>query len=39
MVVKQRGQNPKTGRKGELKVNLAFYTARLLYDLFEPIAP
>ena len=35
MVDKQGGQNPKTGRKDELKVNLGFYTARLLYDLFE----
>ena len=34
MVDKQGGQNPKTGRKDELKVNLGFYTARLLYDLF-----
>jgi len=37
MVDKQGGQNPKTGRKDELKVNLGFYTARLLYDLFAPI--
>ena len=35
MVDKQGGQNPKTGRKDELKVNLGFYTARLLYDLFK----
>ncbi len=34
MVDKQGGQNPKTGRNDELKVNLEFYTARLLYDLF-----
>jgi len=33
MVDKQGGQNPKTGRQDELKVNLEFYTARLLYDL------
>jgi hypothetical protein len=33
MVDKQGGQNPKTGRKDKLKVNLGFYTARLLYDL------
>jgi len=39
MVDKQGGQNPKTGRKDELKVNLGFYTARLLYDLFGSTTP